>query len=165
MSPTAIPGTIILQSPGSNDPLLDLNTQPSLDLQFATSKTLDDRVSGNNLITFSRASSGTYVGSDGLIKTSPVNLISYSEEFDQWTAGSNTTVTANDALAPDGTQTADRVVNPAQGGTYVGIGSVNAGVTYTASVYAKAATPGTNDRFTLNVGGESFSATSQSIHW
>ena len=69
MSPTTIPGTFILQSPASNDPLLDLNTQPSLDLQFATGKTLDDRVSGNNLVTFSRASSGTYVGSDGLIKT------------------------------------------------------------------------------------------------
>ena len=58
--------------------MLDLNTQPSLDLQFATGKTLDDRVSGNNLVTFSRASTGTYVGSDGLIKTSPVNLLTYS---------------------------------------------------------------------------------------
>ena len=36
--PTAplVPQHIILQSPASNDPLLDLNTQPSLDLQFAT---------------------------------------------------------------------------------------------------------------------------------
>jgi hypothetical protein len=75
---TLVPQHIILQSPASNDPLLDLNTQPSLDLQFATGKTLDDRVSGNNLVTFSRASTGTYVGSDGLIKTSPVNLLTYS---------------------------------------------------------------------------------------
>jgi|DEB0MinimDraft_3_1074331.scaffolds.fasta_scaffold17131_2 hypothetical protein len=60
---------ITLQHPDNNDPLLDLNTQPSLDLQFATSKTLDDAVSGTNLITFSRASSGTYVDSDGLIKS------------------------------------------------------------------------------------------------
>jgi hypothetical protein len=42
---------------------------PSLDLRFADSKSLTDAVSGQNLITFTRASSGTYVGSDGLIKT------------------------------------------------------------------------------------------------
>jgi hypothetical protein len=39
----------------------------SLDLQFARTKTLDPR------ITFTRASSGTYVGSDGLIKTATTN--------------------------------------------------------------------------------------------
>jgi hypothetical protein len=39
----------------------------SLDLQFARTKTLDSRV------TFTRASSGTYVGSDGLIKTATTN--------------------------------------------------------------------------------------------
>jgi len=46
---------------------------PSLDLNFAKSKSLRDSRSTKNKITFSRASSGTYVGSDGLIKTSPVN--------------------------------------------------------------------------------------------
>ena len=66
-----------LQSPASNDPLLDLNTQPSLDLQFATGKTLDDRVSGNNLITFSRADAttcATYVDSNGVIQTAAANV-------------------------------------------------------------------------------------------
>jgi hypothetical protein len=48
---------------------LGLFRSASLDLRFADKKTLTDRVSGTNLITFSRASSGTYVGSDGLIKT------------------------------------------------------------------------------------------------
>jgi hypothetical protein len=42
---------------------------PSLDLRFADSKSLTDAVSGQSLITFTRASSGTYIGSDGLIKT------------------------------------------------------------------------------------------------
>ena len=42
---------------------------PTLDLQFANSKSLVDAISGQNLITFTRASTGTYVGSDGLIKT------------------------------------------------------------------------------------------------
>ena len=66
-----------LQSPASNDPLLDLNTQPSLDLQFATGKTLNDRVSGNNLITFSRADAttcATYVDSNGVIQTAAANV-------------------------------------------------------------------------------------------
>lgn len=44
-----------------------------LDLRFAQNKTLTDNVSGNNLVTFTRASSGTYVGSDGLIKTAATN--------------------------------------------------------------------------------------------
>ena len=46
---------------------------PSLDLTFADRKSLVDRISGNNLITFTRSTTGTYVGSDGLIKTAAVN--------------------------------------------------------------------------------------------
>jgi len=112
-----------LQSPTANDPLLDLNTQPSLDLQFATSKTLDDAVSGNNLITFSRASSGTYVGSDGLIKTSVVNLITYSEDLAnraQWVSSPTGSETANAITAPDGQTTADYIYgsDPAGGSVY-----------------------------------------------
>ena len=91
--------------------VLDLFTDATLDLNFAEDKTLDSKV------TFTRASSGTYVGSDGLIKTTPVNLLTYSEEFDnnaQWTkisggGGVAPTVTANAGTAPDGTNTADRI--------------------------------------------------------
>lgn len=43
--------------------------KPSLFLDFANKKSLTDRISGNNLITFTRSSIGTYVGADGLIKT------------------------------------------------------------------------------------------------
>ena len=42
---------------------------PSLDLRFAYNKSLVDAVTGAQLVTFTRASSGTYVGSDGLIKS------------------------------------------------------------------------------------------------
>jgi len=115
---------ITLQHPDNNDPLLDLNTQPSLDLQFATSKTLDDAVSGTNLITFSRASSGTYVDSDGLIKTavtdaprfdhdpvtgeslgllieeSRTNLVEYSEQLGNW--GTPSTAIGNTTTSPSG---------------------------------------------------------------
>ena len=47
--------------------------RPSLFLDFANKKSLTDRISGNNLITFTRTSTGTYVGSDGLIKSAAVN--------------------------------------------------------------------------------------------
>jgi hypothetical protein len=42
---------------------------PTLDLNFASNKSLLDNVSGQNLVTFSRASTGTFVGSNGLIQT------------------------------------------------------------------------------------------------
>ena len=42
---------------------------PSLDLRFADNKSLTDAVTGSSLVTFTRASSGTFVGSDGLIAT------------------------------------------------------------------------------------------------
>jgi hypothetical protein len=125
-----IPQHIVLQSPTANDPLLDLNTQPSLDLQFATGKTLNDRVSGNNLITFSRADAttcATYVDSNGVIQTAAANvprfdhdpvtgeslglLIEESRTNLQFPSIPATsvlaiTVTANAAVAPDGTTTA-----------------------------------------------------------
>lgn len=50
---------------------------PSLFLDFANKKSLVDRISGNELITFSRSSTGTYVDSDGLIKTADINTPRY----------------------------------------------------------------------------------------
>ena len=52
---------------------LGLFKSASLDLRFASKKTLNDRVSGSNLITFTRSSSATFVGSDGLIQTATTN--------------------------------------------------------------------------------------------
>jgi len=122
---------LVLQSPTTNDPLLDLNTQPSLDLQFATSKTLDDRVSGQNLITFSRSTTGTYVDSNGVIQTAAIdaprfdhdpttnaslgllveesrtNVMLYSEDFTNtyWTTQNGLTdLNTNGVLNPKGDQ-------------------------------------------------------------
>ena len=86
----------------------------SLDLNFTENLSLIDDISGNNLITFSRASSGTYVGSDGLIKTSPVNYLRESIGLvTGWTNNPpNFIRTGNYATAPDGTQTATRLQVP-----------------------------------------------------
>jgi hypothetical protein len=122
---------------------------PALDLDFTSNKSLVGTVSGKNLVTFSRASSGTYVGSDGLIKTSLVNLLTYSEQFDQWTVASNSVITPNAAAAPDGTNTADQLYFSATGLTNVSQNiTLTQGTTYTFSVYAKAVTPGSNNNFT-----------------
>jgi len=120
----------------------------SLDLNFTENLSLIDDISGNNLVTFSRASSGTYVGSDGLIKTSAVNLLPYSEQFDQWSKGSATVITSNAVAAPDGTFTADRVYFPSSGTRYIAkSANLYTGKTYTFSIWAKAVTPGTNNEF------------------
>ena len=50
---------------------------PSLDLRFAESKTLNDYITGQNLITFSRADAttcATYVDSNGIIQTAAANV-------------------------------------------------------------------------------------------
>jgi len=90
-----------------------------------------------------------------LIEEARTNLVTYSEQLDQWVIGSNSTVTANAATAPDGTNTADRVEFPPQSGTFISSNTfMQSGTTYTASVYVKAVTPGTNHKFTLSFGGQ-----------
>ena len=60
----------IASSRSFGDQLDDLAGQvPNLDLNFAQNKSLIDDYSGTTLVTFTRASSGTFVGSDGLIQT------------------------------------------------------------------------------------------------
>ena len=164
MSPTTIPGNFVLQSPAANDPLLDLNTQPSLDLQFATSKTLDDRVSGQNLITFSRSTTGTYVDSNGIIQTAAIdaprfdhdpttnaslgllveesrtNLLTYSEEFDNnsaWVRYLDVTVTQDTTTSPAGTTTADSLTANVNSGSIWQNFSFATNTTYTGTIYAK----------------------------
>jgi hypothetical protein len=103
----------------------------ALDLNFSTTKSLIDSVSGNNLVTFTRASTGTYVGSDGLIKTATTNEPRFdhnpttgeslgllveepktnnlvqSEDFSTTWGPTLVTVSPNTVTAPDGTLTAD----------------------------------------------------------
>ena len=47
---------------------------PSLDLRFAENKSLTDAVTGASLVTFTRASSGTFVGSDGVLQTAAIDV-------------------------------------------------------------------------------------------
>lgn len=103
--------------------------RPTLDLNFAGTSTVDPR------ITFSRASTATYFDEFGVMRTAhanapridfdPVtgeckgllieeqrtNLLKYSEQFDNVVWDKNSvSVVANAITAPDGSQTADKVI-------------------------------------------------------
>jgi hypothetical protein len=102
----------INQYRGLGNQLWDLaGNRPSLDLPFADNKSLVDATTGANLVDFTRASSGTYVDSEGVIRTATTNLLLRSEEFDNasWGGGAsgNATVTPNAIAAPFGSITAD----------------------------------------------------------
>ena len=66
---------------------------------------------GSGDLSFTRASNGTRINSAGLVEVCPWNLVEQSEAFDNATwIKSSATITANDAVAPNGTMTADKVV-------------------------------------------------------
>jgi hypothetical protein len=114
----------------------------TLDINFAGTKSLTDNITSTNLVTFTRASSGTYVGSDGLIKTAVTNLLTFSEQFDNaaWSVA-RCTISANSTAAPDGALTADTLVEDTTSNShpvYRTISGFANAAAYTASVYIKA---------------------------
>lgn len=119
-----------------------------------------------DLITFTRASTGTFVGRNGLIQTAAINtprfdfdpvtlaplgllieeqrtnLMLYSQEFDNaaWTK-TDATVTTNAATSPDGTSSADKLVATAVSTNAHQVGqTVNfvAGTAYSMTCYMRA---------------------------
>ncbi len=99
---------------------------------------------GSGDLSFTRASNGTRINSAGLVEVCPWNLASYSEAFDNaaWTKA-NTTITANNTTAPNGTTTADKFApNGTLTASYFSISqAITLGATsqaHTAIVYAKA---------------------------
>jgi hypothetical protein len=108
--------------------------RPSLNLDFANSKVLDPR------ITFTRASNATYYDGYTSVKAEE-NLLEYSQEFDNadWIK-QRTSVTANNTTAPDGTTTADTLVentDTASHNIYDSFSHIS-GKVYTHSIFAKA---------------------------
>lgn len=68
------PGGVLAGPWVSNELWRRARAVPSLDLRFAENKSLVDSVSGQNLITFTRASTGTFVDSDGVIRSAGNNV-------------------------------------------------------------------------------------------
>ena len=71
---------------------------------------------GSGDLTFTRASDGTRVNSQGLVERVPWNLVQYSEQFDNayWNKYQSA-VTSNSITAPNGTTTADKLEFTASG--------------------------------------------------
>ena len=161
--------------------------KPSLFLDFANKKSLTDRISGNNLITFTRSSTGTYVGADGLIKyagadearfdhdsstgeslgllieESRTNLYDNTINFgsSNWILQTSPEVTLNttDVSSPDGTYSAVKWTPTTTLSQYVydSVGSLGSSLTYTMSVWVR--TPeGESTTFQMNL----YSPTQQS---
>ena len=154
----------------------DLNypeIRPTLDLNFARVKALDPR------ITFTRASGGSYVGADGLIKLAGVNeprfdhdlvtgeslgllveesrtnLHLYSEDLSNWTAETDATISSNAYLSPNGTQTADGINGTTDGSSAYIITTLSNATTYTFSVFLKYISGVTS--IEIQIGDEPFS--------
>jgi len=134
---------------------------PTLNLDFANAQSITSKT------TYTRASTATYYDANGTLQTAAVdaprfdhdpatgerlgilleeqrtNLLTYSEQFDNaaW-AKVRSTITANAATAPDGTTTADKIVEDTTASSthpvYQGSTGFAAGVTATASVFLKA---------------------------
>lgn len=98
----------------------------------------------DQLIDFTRTSSATFVGSNGLVQSTPAsrNLLTFTQEFDNaaWSKTS-TTVTANSTAAPDGTMTGDALVATAGTSARNCVQTAGgSGSALTLSLYAKAGT-------------------------
>jgi hypothetical protein len=106
---------------------------PSLSLNFVTTSSLDPR------ITFSRTTNATVTGSNGLIQNAPMNLLTFSEQFDNaaWQK-SGINIIANSVVAPNGTQTADTLDATTGFNAVLNAGgtTVASSTTYTFSFYA-----------------------------
>jgi hypothetical protein len=96
----------------------------------------------SQLFDFTRTTAGTFVGSNGLIQNTPasVNLLTFTQEFDNAAWGkSEVTVAANATIAPDGTATADKLVESTANSLHTLIRNITTtAVPYTWSCYIKA---------------------------
>jgi len=119
-------------------------------------------------MTFSRASDGTRVNPDGLIERVPYNLAQYSEELSNavWTK-LFATITSNATTAPNGTLTADKVVEDTTANTLHRCGqgaiAVTSGSKYTFSFYAKAAERFILELQRINTSGTVFNSISETV--
>ena len=144
----------------SNNPYYDTqisDVEPTLNLDFVNSKTLDSR------ITFARSTTATYY--DG--KSSAVaeqNLFTYSQQFTNaiWSP-TTATIVDNAVVAPDGTTTAASITFTAQYGSIRQF-TITSGVTYTVSLYCYVAS-GTRVFSIYDVNGNSYGTFTATTGW
>jgi hypothetical protein len=86
-----------------------------------------------------RATTGTRVNAEGLVEVVPYNLVQYSEQIDNaiWVKG-DAAISANSAIAPNGTNTADKFIANSNNAAHLFYQAVPTG-SCSFSIYAKAA--------------------------
>ena len=91
-------------------------------------------------LTFTRASDATRTNSAGVVERTPWNLLTFSEMFSDvaWVK-SNSSISANTSIAPNGTLTADTIASTTIGSEARARQTITqtSGTTYTLSCYAK----------------------------
>ena len=136
---------------------------PAVDFPFAATRSLTD-IAGGRLATFSRSGGQTFTNSSGTLESAAsgaaafehdpisgeclgvlledprVNQHTYSEDSSQWLTPVNATPAYNVGVAPNGTTTADRLLETAATGLHVQDGmpfSFVSGTTYTYSIFVE----------------------------
>ena len=166
-----VPGGVLAGPWVRNDLWRRARAVPSLDLRFADNKSLVDAVTGASLVTFTRASSGTYTDSAGVLQTAATdvprfdhnpttgeslgllveeqrtNLLLRSEDFSTTWVRFNVNASINAILAPDGTLTADKLTENNADNFHRIRQGITSGVTGVFSVFLKAA-----ERTRVNLG-------------
>jgi hypothetical protein len=127
-------GGVDIYSVGGFSPSLVFDFEQEFYRTSGTTSTFSDS------ITHARSGNAVMVDESGLLKWAPHNLLTYSEQFDNaaWVK-SNVTVTASAATAPDGTATADKVVNTGASGGKLLYQTASTAAGGVVAVYAKAA--------------------------
>jgi len=128
--------------------------------------------SGLGDLTFTRASDATYTDSTGVVRRSPYNLVTFSEDFTNaaWqkvTSGTGVipVVTANAGIAPNGTTTAERIVfNAGASGASLIAQDVAGGVGFTFSIYVKSNT-GSNQSIQLRINSAGSTTITATTEW
>ena len=112
MKTTASRASAVSQTRGFGDLLYDkAGSRPSLDLDFAGTSSLRDKITGENLVDHTRASTGTYIDSEGLVKEGITNSVLHSEDFSNsgWVLG-GATKPISSVSSPIGTQAVYNIV-------------------------------------------------------
>ena len=111
---------------------------PSLDLRFADSKSLVDATTGSSLVTFTRASSGTYTDSARVLQTAVTNLLLRSSDYSASWFQSAVTPTYNttEVVDPAGGNAATKFVVGTNGAIGQGL-SPQTAISHTASIYLR----------------------------
>ncbi len=97
---------------------------------------------GSGDMSFTRASNGTRINSQGLVEVTPWNLVGYSQDFSDayWNKSNSPVMAYNVATAPNGTMTADSIQSNSAS-VYQSIGpssfSIAPNSTFTLSLYIK----------------------------